>query len=220
MTNTVAKRLFDVAWAGLGLVVLSPVLLLIATRIKLAGDGPVFFRQQRVGRSGRLFWIWKFRTMVVAAEGQGLGVTRSGDARITPVGRWLRRTKLDELPQLWNVLRGEMSLVGPRPEVPQYVARYTPAQRGVLSLKPGITDLATLEFRDEEKRLAEAGDVESFYLEHCLPRKIELNQQYAQHASLWRDTRVILQTLFPWSRAKRSNHAANGSVVRCRSERA
>ena len=219
MTNAAIKRLFDVAWAGLGLIVLSPVLLLIAVRIKRAGDGPVFFRQQRIGQGGRPFWIWKFHTMVVGAEGQGPGITRSNDARITPPGRWLRRTKLDELPQLWNVLRGEMSLVGPRPEIPPYVARYTTAQRAVLRLQPGITDLATLEFRDEEERLAAAGDVESYYLEHCLPRKIELNQQYAQQSSLWRDTRIILQTLFPRSRAKRSSAEAGDPARRRRSER-
>jgi lipopolysaccharide/colanic/teichoic acid biosynthesis glycosyltransferase len=196
MSDALSKRLFDVAWAALGLVVLAPVLLLIALRIKLAGDGPVFFRQQRVGQGWRLFWIWKFRTMMVGAAGQGPGITCQGDDRITPVGRWLRRTKLDELPQLWNVLRGDMSFVGPRPELVQYVTRYTPAQRAVLSLKPGITDLATLEFRDEEERLATASDIESFYLEHCLPRKIELNLQYTQRASRWQDTCIILQTLF------------------------
>ncbi len=201
MTNAVVKRCYDLLWAALGLVVLSPVLLLIALRIRLAGDGPVFFQQQRVGQGWRLFWLWKFRTMKVGAAGQGPCITRRGDDRVTPVGRWLRRTKLDELPQLWNVLRGDMSLVGPRPEVLQYVTRYTRAQRAVLALKPGITDLATLEFRDEEDRLAAASDAEAFYLEHCLPRKIELNLQYAWQASLWWDTRIILQTLFPWSRA-------------------
>ena len=195
MQQSFAKRLYDVGWAALGLVVLSPVLALLALLVKLADGGPVLFRQQRVGLGGRLFWICKFRTMVVSAEQHGPGVTRDGDARITRPGRWLRKTKLDELPQLWNVLVGDMSFVGPRPELPRYVARYTPAQQEILRFKPGITDLATLTFRNEEELLATAADLESFYMEHCVPRKIELNRQYQAHANLWRDTQIILRTL-------------------------
>jgi lipopolysaccharide/colanic/teichoic acid biosynthesis glycosyltransferase len=196
MTNPTAKRIYDVCFAALGLVVLSPLFLVIALLVKLADGGAVFYRQERVGQFGTLFWIWKFRTMAGDAVQQGIGLTKGGDARITPLGRWLRKAKLDELPQLWNVLRGDMSFVGPRPEVPQYVARYTAAQQAVLRVKPGITDLATLEFRDEEELLATAANVESFYLEHCLPRKIELSLQYQKQASLWQDTRVIGRTLF------------------------
>jgi lipopolysaccharide/colanic/teichoic acid biosynthesis glycosyltransferase len=197
MTNPIAKRVYDVVLATLGLVLLSPVLVVCAAAVKFSRDGgPVFFRQQRVGRDGRLFWMWKFRSMVVDAERQGLPLTPAGDARVTAAGRWLRKTKLDELPQLWNVLCGEMSFVGPRPEVPRYVALYSAAQREVLRLKPGITDLATLEFRNEEAWLARAPDTETFYREYCLPRKIELNLQYQTRASLWQDTRIIWETLF------------------------
>ena len=191
------KRLYDLVFSSLGLIVLSPLFLVIAAVMKLTDAGPVIFRQRRIGLAGRPVHILKFRTMVVNAERAGLSVTCGGDARITPIGRLLRKTKLDELPQLWNVFRGEMSLVGPRPEVPQYVERYTPGQRKVLVLKPGITDLATLEFRNEEELLRSAGDVESFYLGYCVPRKIELNLQYARRANLWRDSQIILQTLLP-----------------------
>ena len=196
MTNPIAKRIYDAVLAAMGLVLFSPVFLVIALLVKLSDGRPVFYRQQRVGQGGGLFWIWKFRTMVVDADRQGLAVTKDGDSRITPVGRWLRKSKLDELPQLWNVLCGEMSFVGPRPEVPQYVAMYSEAQREVLRVKPGITDVATLEFRHEEELLARAADTERFYREECLPRKIELNLQYQSRASLWQDTRIILQTLF------------------------
>ncbi len=191
------KRSFDLFFATVGLLFLSPVFGLLAVAVKLSDGGPVFFVQQRVGQGGRLFGILKFRSMVVNAEKLGLSVTKDGDPRITRIGRFLRKTKLDELPQLWNVLRGEMSFVGPRPEVPRYVALYTAEQRQVLALKPGITDLATLEFRNEEELLRTAGDTEKFYLEYCVPRKIALNLAYAQQANLWRDVKIILKTLFP-----------------------
>lgn len=200
MTHPVAKRIFDVSFATVGLVLFSPLLLVTALWVKLSDGGPFFFRQQRVGLHGKLFWIWKFRTMVVDAEKAGLSVTRDGDPRITRTGRFLRKTKLDELPQLWNVWRGEMSFVGPRPEVPRYVERYTPEQREILLLKPGITDLATLVFRNEEQLLNDAENVEAFYLQHCLPRKIELNLLHARNANLWQDTVIILRTLWPWQR--------------------
>ena len=200
MPELTAKRVYDVCLAGVGLLGLSPLLLLLAAAVKLSDGGPVWYRQQRVGRAGRLFWIWKYRTMVVNADRLGLNVTSGNDPRITRLGRWLRRFKLDELPQLWNVFRGDMSLVGPRPEVPRYVARYTPPQRQILRFRPGITDLATLEFRNEEALLRDAPDVEQFYLEHCLPRKIELNLRYAQQANLWRDTGLILKTLLACGR--------------------
>jgi lipopolysaccharide/colanic/teichoic acid biosynthesis glycosyltransferase len=157
----------------------------------------VFYRQERVGQGGRRFKIWKYRTMVVDADKLGPAVTKDGDPRITRVGRFLRKSKLDELPQLFNVLVGEMSLVGPRPEVPKYVDLYKAEQREILKLKPGITELATLKFRQEEELLGRAEDVESFYVEQCIPRKIELNLKYARRASLWSDTWLILQTLVP-----------------------
>ena len=192
-----AKRLFDIFFASVGLILTSPLLVLLGALVKMHDGGPVLFRQQRVGRGGVFFWIYKFRTMVVNAEKLGLGITKGGDTRITPIGRFLRRTKLDELPQLWNVWRGDMSFVGPRPELPRYVELYTPGQREILKLKPGITDLATLEFRDEEELLRNAADTEKFYVEYCLPRKIELNLLYARRANLWRDAIIIGQTLFP-----------------------
>ncbi len=194
-----AKRLYDIFFSACGLVVLSPLFLVIAALIKLTDGGVVFFRQVRVGLHGRPFTIWKFRTMVPRADQTGLLVTSDGDARITGIGRVLRKTKLDELPQLWNVLRGEMSLVGPRPEVPRYVERYTPEQRQILNLKPGITDLASLQFRNEELLLKNTGNVEDYYIRHCIPRKAQLNLEYAEKANLLSDTWIILQTICPYS---------------------
>jgi len=190
-----AKRAYDIMLAGVGLLVMAPFLAIIAILIKMGDGGPVFYRQVRVGLQGKLFRIWKFRTMVPDSDRQGLAITAEGDPRITRLGKWLREKKIDEFPQLWNVIRGEMSLVGPRPEVPRYVAIYNQRQREVLELRPGITDLATLEFRKEEELLGHASDVEKFYVEYCLPRKIELNLLYARRANLWEDTKVILRTL-------------------------
>jgi lipopolysaccharide/colanic/teichoic acid biosynthesis glycosyltransferase len=191
------KRAFDLLFAAGGLLFLSPVFGLLAVAVKLSDGGPAFYRQQRVGQNGRLFVILKFRSMVLNTEKIGLSVTKDGDPRITRVGRFLRKSKLDELPQLWNVLRGDMSFVGPRPEVPRYVARYTAEQRQVLALKPGITDLATLAFRNEEELLRNAADTEKFYLEYCVPRKIELNLAYARQANVWKDIKIIVRTLLP-----------------------
>jgi len=192
---TPAKRGFDVVCAALGLVVLSPLFALLAALIKLGDGGPVFFRQQRMGYRGRPFRIWKFRTMVPDAERRGALLTADCDPRITGVGRWLRRTKMDELPQLLNVLAGEMSLVGPRPEVPRYVALYTPAQRGVIDIVPGITDPASLAYRDEGRLLASAPDPERAYVNRIMPDKIRLNLEYARRATLWTDVAVILNTV-------------------------
>jgi lipopolysaccharide/colanic/teichoic acid biosynthesis glycosyltransferase len=189
------KRLFDISFASLGLLVLSPLFALLALAIKLSDGGAVLFRQERIGQGGQVFKILKFRSMIPNAERIGLSVTRVGDPRITRVGRFLRHTKLDELPQLWNVLVGEMSLVGPRPEVPRYVERYTHQQRKVLALKPGITDPAALEFRKEEALLSLATDPETFYLEQCMPRKVALSLEYAARASWWTDLGVIVRTV-------------------------
>jgi lipopolysaccharide/colanic/teichoic acid biosynthesis glycosyltransferase len=193
-----AKRLYDLFFAGLGLILLSPVFLLIALAAKLADGGPVFYRQRRIGQRGVPFFIWKFRSMIPGADTCGPPVTSNGDLRVTPIGRLLRRTKLDELPQLWNVLRGEMSLVGPRPEVARYVEHYSPEQRAILQHKPGITDLASLRFRDEESMLRSSTAMEEFYIEQCLPRKLQLNQEYARKANLLTDTWIILQTICPY----------------------
>ena len=193
-----AKRVYDVLLSLCGLVVLSPWLVLIAAIIKVTDRGSVFYRQTRIGLNGRPFQILKFRTMIAGADRSGPSVTRAGDERITRIGRLLREAKLDELPQLWNVLKGEMSLVGPRPEVPRYVEHFTPEQRRILQFKPGITDMASIYFRNEEKLLSNAQDVEKFYLEQCLPRKLKLNLGYAARANLATDTWMIFQTLCPY----------------------
>ena len=192
------KRTFDLFFSALGLLLLSPLLVALALAVKLSSRGPVLFRQQRVGKGGRRFQILKFRSMVVDAERLGISVTRRGDPRVTALGRMLRDKKLDELPQLWNVLCGDMSFVGPRPEVPRYVRQYTEEQKRVLALKPGITDLATLKFRREEELLSAVADTEKYYLEYCLPRKIELNLTYAETANVWEDLKIIMRTLLPF----------------------
>jgi len=176
---------------------LAPLLLLATVAVKLSSPGPILFRQERVGRGGRRFLLLKFRSMRIGAESQGALVTGSGDARVTPVGRWLRRTKLDELPQLWNVVRGDMSLVGPRPEVPRYVAHYTAGQRRVLEVRPGITDPATLAFRNEEQLLGSVpvDQRESFYINEILPRKLEINLEYLAKDGVAQDLAVLLRTV-------------------------
>lgn len=188
-------RLFDFLGAVLGLTLLSPGLLLIAALIRLADGGPVFYRQVRVGRGGRPFRIWKFRTMVVDADRIGRALTVSGDPRVTQTGAWLRRWKLDELPQLINVLTGEMGFVGPRPELPRYVALYTESQRRVLDLRPGITDLASIAYRHESDLLEGHDDPEAYYTGTILPDKIRINLDYAARAGIWRNVKVILATL-------------------------
>jgi lipopolysaccharide/colanic/teichoic acid biosynthesis glycosyltransferase len=194
------KRLFDFCVALLALIALSPLMLAVALWIKLDSTGPVFFRQERVGQHGRLFQIHKFRSML--ADATGLPLTVGADARITGAGAWLRRKRLDELPQLIDVLQGHMSLVGPRPEVPRYVAHY-PAhlRQRVLSVRPGITDPASLEFLDEASLLAAAADPERAYIEEVLPLKLQRAADYAQNASvstdiavLWRTVRVLWKT--------------------------
>lgn len=190
------KRAFDLTAALLGLVLLSPLLLALALWVKLDSPGPVFFRQERVGRGGRLFRIHKFRTMVHEPGATGLPLTVGEDARITRAGRILRRHKLDELPQLLDVLRGEMSLVGPRPEVPRYVARYPEHLRDkLLSVRPGLTDPASLAHLDESERLGRSSDPERTYVEEILPAKLRQAEHYVEHASLTQDLRVLWRTL-------------------------
>jgi lipopolysaccharide/colanic/teichoic acid biosynthesis glycosyltransferase len=190
------KRAFDFVIAGAGFVVLLPVLAVIALAVAVSSPGPVLFRQQRVGLNGRPFEILKFRTMTHAPEGQGPLVTAAGDRRITSVGRVLRATKLDELPQLWNVVRGDMSLVGPRPEVPKYVALYPPGvAKKVLSVRPGITDEASILYHDEAEILARAPDPERAYVEDVLPRKLEIYLRYAERHSLAGDLGILFRTL-------------------------
>ena len=191
-----AKRLFDIVCAGIGLLLLSPLLLAVAVWVKLDSPGPVMFRQERVGRFGATFRIHKFRTMRVDAPRLGPQITIGDDARITRSGRWLRASKVDELPQLWDVLRGAMSLVGPRPEVPRYVALYPAELRElVLSVRPGITDPASLSFRNESELLARAEDPEREYVEVVMPMKLRLAADYVRNATLGGDIRLILATL-------------------------
>ena len=191
-----AKRAFDLLGASLALLLLWPLLLAIGAAIKLDSAGPVLFRQQRVGRNGVIFRIRKFRTMVADAAQRGPALTVGADARVTRVGRRLRRMRLDELPQLLDVLAGHMSLVGPRPELPQYVAHYPPALRErVLALRPGITDPSSLRFLDEAERLGRAADPEREYIEAILPLKLQLAADYAARAGVASDLRVLWRTL-------------------------
>ncbi|MBI2855844.1 MAG: sugar transferase [Chloroflexi bacterium] len=188
------KRLFDILASFAGLAITLPLYPFIAVAVKLDSPGPVFFSQSRVGLNGRPFTILKFRTMVRDAYRQR-AITMKVDRRVTRVGRWLRGLKLDELPTLWNVLKGEMSLVGPRPELQVYVDHYTPEQRQVLSVRPGITDLGTLRFNDEANLLGDEGQFEDVYLRQILPEKLRLNLEYIARRSFWYDMRIILLTL-------------------------
>jgi lipopolysaccharide/colanic/teichoic acid biosynthesis glycosyltransferase len=192
---TRAKRTLDLLGATVGLILVTPLLALLAALIKADDGGPVFFRQERVGLRGRPFRMWKLRTMVPDAAAGASLLTVGRDARVTKLGAWLRRLKLDELPQLFNVLVGDMTLVGPRPEVPRYVATYTPAQRRVLELVPGVTDEASIRYADEGAILAGAADPEQYYVDVIVPDKIRLNLQYAARATLWSDVGVILATM-------------------------
>ncbi|HXI38426.1 MAG TPA: sugar transferase [Bryobacteraceae bacterium] len=187
------ERLAEVVCTAFGLLVLSPVLAVLALLILWDDGPPVLFSQKRVGRNGKLFRIWKFRTMRVGAPGSA--ITASGDCRVTRAGAWLRKFKLDELPQLYNVLKGEMSLIGPRPEVPEYVQLDSPLWQAVLQVRPGITDLATLLHRDEEQILGASADPNAFYRESVLPAKLRLNLAYLRARSSWRDLNLILLTL-------------------------
>lgn len=199
-----AKRLFDMFFSSLGLVALSPLFLIVALWIKLDSPGPVFFRQVRVGRYEKPFRIYKFRTMVDGAEKMGNQITVESDKRVTKTGAFLRKTKIDELPQLINVVKGEMSLVGPRPEVPKYVALYPEeVKRVIFALRPGITDYAAIEFREESLLLQETENPEKKYVEEILPRKIELYEKYARQRTLLVDFMLILKTILPETLYKR-----------------
>ncbi|MGH8238829.1 MAG: sugar transferase [Steroidobacteraceae bacterium] len=190
------KRLLDLFVAAVALLLLWPLLIAIALAVRLDSPGPALFKQVRVARGGRRFNILKFRTMRATPQPSGPLLTAAGDSRITAVGAVLRRTKLDELPQLINVLKGDMSLVGPRPEVPKYVALYPADIREiVLSVRPGITDEAAIEFSDESALLASAADPERAYVQDILPRKLQHYVQYVRHHTLVGDLRIIARTL-------------------------
>ena len=190
------KRLFDIVASGLGLIILSPLFLIVAIWIKLDSPGPVFFRQVRVRRYNKDFRIFKFRTMRVGSD-KGSQITIGGrDPRVTRAGYWLRKFKIDELPQLINVFIGDMSLVGPRPEVRRYVDLYTPEQMHVLDVRPGITDAASIKFRNESEFLKQVDDPEKHYIEVIMPMKLELYLQYVNCHSFKGDIRLILETLW------------------------
>ena len=188
------KRVFDVAVAGCGLVVLSPLLLLASIAVKAGSPGPVLYRGVRVGRNGDEFHIYKFRTMRVGADRQGPPLTSANDARVTGIGRLLRHTKFDETPQLLNVLRGEMSLVGPRPEHPDFVRHYSEAQRQVLSVRPGITGPTALAFLREEEMLKD-GDPIATYVTSIMPRKLAMDLEYVRTATFAGDLRLLAATV-------------------------
>ncbi len=189
------KRVFDILASSIGLVVLSPLLIGIAARIKFEDRGPVFYRGVRVGRFGKMFRIYKYRTMVTNAEKIGGPSTADNDPRITKIGLWIRKRKLDELPQLINVLKGEMSFVGPRPEVKQYVDIFTREEKAILNVRPGITDWASLWNSDEGAILAGSEDPEKTYMEKIRPEKIRLQLRYVRERSFFRDLYIIAQTV-------------------------
>jgi lipopolysaccharide/colanic/teichoic acid biosynthesis glycosyltransferase len=191
-----AKRLFDIFFASVGLLVLMFPFAAIALWIRLDSPGSIFFRQTRIGQFGKEFQIYKFRTMVQNAETLGKQITVGEDPRITRSGQFLRKYKLDELPQLINVFKGEMSFVGARPEVPRYVALYSPEQFEVLNMPPGITDLASIQFRNESDLLAQVANPEEFYIQQIMPKKLELNRQYVAQSGLRTDIKIILSTIY------------------------
>ncbi|UZP03062.1 sugar transferase [Clostridium botulinum] len=193
--NKIVKRIFDFVCSTLGIIILSPIFILLSIMIKTGSDGPVFFKQIRVGEDGKDFEILKFRTMVVDAEKLGKQITVGNDNRITKIGSFLRKYKLDELPQLINVFKGDMSLVGPRPEVPRYVNMYNDEQRKVLEVKPGITDLASIRYKDENALLGKAENPEEFYINTIMPDKLALNLEYINKSNVFFDIYIIVKTI-------------------------
>ena len=190
------KTLLDFLLAFSGLLALSPILMLIGAAIRITSQGPAILPQKRVGWHGKDFCVYKFRTMVQNADKIGTSVTTGNDPRITPLGRILRKTKLDELPQLFNVLIGDMSLVGPRPDVPEIIAKYTPEMRRVLEIKPGITSLATLHFKNEEELLAKVSNPDEFYEKRLVPLKVKLAMEHVDRKSFLFDLKILLQTVW------------------------
>lgn len=190
------KRLFDICASLPALVLLSPLFLLISLLIVLGSKGGVFYRQQRVGRNGKPFFLFKFRSMRPQSDTGSLITIGGRDSRITREGYFLRKYKLDELPQLLNIIRGDMSIVGPRPEVQRYVDLYTPEQKKVLSVRPGLTDWASIEYMDENELLGKSSDPEYTYIHEIMPAKLELNLRYIREAGLLTDLKIIFHTLF------------------------
>jgi len=191
------KRLFDFTFAILGLIILSPVLIILSLIIIIISPGPVLFSQKRVGSQGRLFTLYKFRTMVNDADTMSGGsITVENDDRITVIGKLLRRWKLDELPTLWNVLKGDMSFVGPRPDVPGYADKLVGESRRVLEMRPGITGPATLKYSNEEKLLADVDNFKKYNDEVIFPDKVQINLEYMDNWSFWMDIKIIFKTIF------------------------
>lgn len=188
------KRLFDVFASLCGLIVLSPLFVVLAIWIKLDSEGPIFYKQTRVGRNNKDFHLYKFRSMRVGADKQGLITIGDRDNRVTKSGYFIRKYKLDEFPQLINVLKGDMSLVGPRPEVRKYVAMYTPEQMRVLNVRPGITDIASITYRNESEILSHVEDPEKYYVEVIMQDKLRLNLEYVKNQSLLYDIKLICKT--------------------------
>lgn len=190
------KRLFDIISSGCGLIVLSPIFIVIAIWVKLDSKGPVFYRQIRVGKDNKDFRLFKFRSMKIGADRQGLITVGGRDPRVTRSGYYIRKYKLDELPQLINVFIGDMSVVGPRPEVRKYVDLYTPGQMRVLSVRPGITDLASIRYRNENELLETVDDPETYYREVIMQDKLKINLEYVDNRSFWGDIKLIFATLY------------------------
>lgn len=188
------KRIFDVTASGLGLLLLSPLFLIVAIWIRLDSPGPVFYRQTRVGRYNKDFRLLKFRSMRIGSDKKGLITIGGRDPRVTRSGYWIRKYKLDELPQLINVFKGDMSLVGPRPEVRKYVELYTPEQLHVLDVRPGITDMASIRYRNENELLEQAADPEQFYRDTVMQDKLRINLEYISDHSFFKDIKIILMT--------------------------
>ncbi len=188
------KRAFDIVASMFGIICLLWLFVIVSIAIKTTSKGPVIFKQERVGLNGKIFKIWKFRSMVTNAEKKGLQITSKEDNRITGVGKFIRKYKIDELAQLFNVLFGQMSFVGPRPEVPKYVALYNEEQKKVLTVKPGITDLASIEYCNENDLLDSSNDPESTYINTIMPAKLELNLAYIEKAGFWYDIGLIFKT--------------------------
>lgn len=188
------KRLFDIVFSFFGLILLSPLLILIIILMKITTKGPIIYKQLRVGRNNNDFFIFKFRTMFVNADKFGLLTVGERDSRVTKIGFYLRKFKFDELPQLVNVFYGDMSFVGPRPEVRKYVDLYNPMQMQVLNVRPGITDLASIEFRNENELLSSKEDPESYYMNVIMPKKLQINLDYLKGSTLFKDIWVIIKT--------------------------
>ncbi len=193
--NKVIKRIFDIVFSFIGIIILSPLLLVVSICIKLDSKGNVIFKQVRVGKDKKEFYIFKFRTMIVDAEKYGKQITVANDNRITRVGNILRRYKIDELPQLFNVFLGTMSFVGPRPEVKKYVSMYTGEQEKVFDIKPGITDLASIRYSDENDILSNVHNPEGYYINSIMPDKLKLNLEYINNNNLLIDIKIILKTI-------------------------